>query len=448
VLAAAAPADARDGGVKVTINGGPGRYLSYDTVAAALDQPQIDTTRRINGHDDQISVSGTKAATLVQLAGVGLPALVGTSAMTVTSELFNSTPVVLSASEVTDGLSGDPLGLRYATFGTNSGREVSFFEPLRSSDDPATHSLDSPTGSDLSVNLATRGHPLAVKITPSSTQIDPGGQVSFSASVDPAPDGSDTTYEWDYEGNDDPVTTTGPGGAHVYAANGLYAATLTVTTRDGSSGSDSADIQVGPPATNPPGAPPPPPGSTPGPGSGAPHPGAGTAGPKAPTHGPAKGPKTTSSTGHSKPSSGKGHTKTTPKRSTPKKTTPAATPAPESTPTTSGAARTSTSKQRGPTHTGADRNRKAKPTPDPAPHARGIPISGLLLAGTSAFDSVLPTLKPAAANALARTAARAAAGSPTSALGWLGGFGLCAGVLLSGVLTETRSLVRRTSRVA
>lgn len=460
-LAVPAPALA-DGGVIVTINDDPGRgkLLTFARVAGGVDQNQVATTRRVNKQDNTEFISGTRAKRLVELAGVAPSALDGDSAMSVSSS-DGGTPVTVTAAEVNGGLFGDPIGLpdpHYATFSTDFGREVNFFRPLRASTDTNTANVDPPTTSDLRVHLQTTGQLLTVHITPSSTQIDAKQNVAFDVTVTPQPDDSDATYTWDYEGNGEPVTTSAADSSHIYETNGLFAATLNVTTLDGDSGSASVDIQVGPKGgggNTPP--PPPPPGAaggggTGGGGGGTQGGGAGTGGPKAPSRGPSKGPKTQSSTGSKKPSSStkEGTSKTPSKSKKPKTNAPPdtkhATPDAAEPP---GTAATATSRRPGQARPAADRKRKAKPEPAPAPRGPGVRVRGILLAGTSAFTSALPAaLTPAARDALARSAARAGASSPGGVLGLLSGLSLAAAVLLSGVLTERRAIVRGTARAA
>ncbi|MEA2354537.1 MAG: hypothetical protein QOD61_666, partial [Solirubrobacteraceae bacterium] len=412
-----------------------GRYLTHDDLLGpgAVDQPPVDTTSRVNGRDTAIQVGGTTAAKLVQLAGVGLPALTD---MSVTFAGSSTPPVTLTANDVKNGFSGDPLGggPRYVTFDAGAETEVRFFEPLRASSDARTYSVDPPGRTDLQVNLDTTGHRLTVRLTATSTQIDAGQSVTFDAQTTPGPTGPASTYAWDFEGAGQPVDTQVPGDSHVYAADGTYQASVTVTTLDGSSGTDSVVIQVGKPASGGTSTTPSPPaaalsgGGAPA-GGGAAKNGGGSASPNAPNSGPAH----------------------TPAKSPPATARPVARrPAPAAPPQTAATALSPPAKSAARRVAAAG---SGKPPPAslrrPPPKGAGVPVRGILLAGVTAVQSALPLLAGSPeATIAARSAARAGAGSPAGVLGWLAGTALCLLLLLSGALREISPLSHRLPRSA
>jgi hypothetical protein len=433
-------AAARDGGVQITINGGAGRYVTHAELAGDQDQPAVETTTSISPRETRY-IGGTSAKELVRLAGVGLPALadppLNGAAMTVTFAGDRSPPVSLTAAEVRDGLTGDPLGPRQATFDAGYSSVVRFTQPLRAGASRYDY-VESPLDRDLLVDINTTGHALQVQLSASSLRIEHGESVSFSATVSPAPSGSSVTYDWDFEGNDEPVQLPGPAGSHVYAVDGSYTARLTVTTDDGSSGTDAVAIQVGTPAAGGTSNTPAPPAAGTGgggaaAGGGPAASGGGSATPGAPSRGPARGRRTSTSSGHKAKTPAASRKK--PDRRTAVRPTPPASPA-------TGARRADGARR--PATGAADRTRD--PATPPPSRVAGVPIRGILLSGTSPFQSALPALEPAPADALARSAARAAAGSPGGLLGWLAGGALTIAVLISGALVEMRALARRALR--
>ena len=77
--------------------------------------------------------------------------------------------------------------------------------------------------------------------TASSTTVEPGQSITFDGSGSSDPDGTITSYEWDFG---DGTTATGQQVTHAYAESGSYAATLTVTDDDGATASNSVSITV------------------------------------------------------------------------------------------------------------------------------------------------------------------------------------------------------------
>jgi len=78
--------------------------------------------------------------------------------------------------------------------------------------------------------------PVAV-FTESAEQVLTGETITFNASASFDPDGSVTSYFWDFG---DGTNTTGVSVGHAYAEDGNYIVTLTVTDNDGSTASTSA----------------------------------------------------------------------------------------------------------------------------------------------------------------------------------------------------------------
>jgi hypothetical protein len=449
-LAVGPPIAVADNGIQLTIKGGAGRPVTRAQLEAVRDVDPVTTTSHpVGGTEDVILRGGTSALALAELVHIPPAALSATGpAMTVT--LAGETPVTLGKDEIENGLTGErrsPAGPRSATFDAGYSDVVRFFKPL-ASPGGNTFGFDPPIGRDLQVDINTTGDLIDVTVD-ADERIEPGDRVIFSATANPAPSGADVVYEWDFGDGSALQQTTGLGSQHVYAAKGTFEARLTVTTSGGSSGTDAVKIQVGTPDAGPgQSAPPGPPaaqtgaGGTPG-GGGRAKSGGGNGGAGAPATGHASGSKKQTAAGRKRATS-------TGKRTTPaakrKKPTPAkrraaadraatAPPVPATgKPKTGGARRRSDG--------AADRQREPKPAPPPEP-GPGRQITGILLAGTSPFQSALPALKPASADELARTAARAAAGNPGGLLGWAGVGGLAIAVLFGGAGVEMRALARR-----
>jgi hypothetical protein len=447
-LAVTPPAAVASNGVRLTINGGASRHIALSDIEANANIAPIRTTDRPGGaYAPDRQQGGTSASAFVEkLAHIPLDALVDTGVAMTVMDGRGATATLISA-EAKGPISGDPLGQRSATFDSYTGSSVYFFKPL-TDPDGSTYLINPVAPDDLLVDINTKGRLLAVHLD-APAQVQPKDTVHFSATVDTAV--SNATYEWDFgDGSAPQQTNDDPTISHVYADGGRFSAQVTITTKDGSSGTDSVPILVGTPAAGgtPPNAPPPPPGlltgggGTPG-GGGTGKTGGGKGGSKAPTTGHASGGRQdTSPAAKRKTSTAKRNDKTPTGRKKRSTANPAAAPPPPPPPLQA------TGKQRAagarkPSRGAADRQRNVR-TPPPAASGRGLPITGILLAGTSPFESALPALKPAAADALARTAARAAAGSPGGLLGWLGVGSLSIAVLLCGAALEMHALARRT----
>jgi len=74
----------------------------------------------------------------------------------------------------------------------------------------------------------------------------PGLACSFSSGGSSDPDGSITSYMWDFG---DGSTSTVANPSHTYGANGTYTVTLTVTDNKGASDTTTATVTVAAPAT-------------------------------------------------------------------------------------------------------------------------------------------------------------------------------------------------------
>lgn len=81
----------------------------------------------------------------------------------------------------------------------------------------------------------------------SSTEINEGETVSFSAEASSDQDGSIVSYGWDFG---DGYTDTGINIEHTYSRSGHYTVTLTVTDNDGLSDSNRVEIAVNPIVTS------------------------------------------------------------------------------------------------------------------------------------------------------------------------------------------------------
>ncbi|RXK46279.1 PKD domain-containing protein [Halorientalis pallida] len=93
-----------------------------------------------------------------------------------------------------------------------------------------------------SVTIVVEGNdPPMPSPTASSTTVEPGQSITFDGSGSSDPDGTITSYGWDFG---DGTTATGQQVTHAYADSGSYAATLTVTDDDGATASNSVSITV------------------------------------------------------------------------------------------------------------------------------------------------------------------------------------------------------------
>lgn len=421
-----------------TLDGDSSQYLSHgkllevgstDVGQTRYTQREVSSNPGGPPNDTAIDLSGTSAKRLVELTGVGLPALID---MSVTFDGFTRPPVVLDPGVITGGFSGDPRGpsIHYAVFDPRSVDGILFFRPLSSPSDARTDRLDA-FGQDLQVTLRTKGHLLHVTLVPDRSKIEHGQRVTFTTLVTPATTGT-VSYAWDFEGADDPVTNHLASDSHVYAQDGTYSAKVTVTTDDGSSGTDSATITVGTPKPGGSSDTPPPPGGSLGGGGGGAaggggksQNGGGTAGSKAPNSGPKKGHK---------------------KNTTRKQKGAVAAPGSGGTGGSTGSQQRDTGGTSSTTN-GNSRSRRSA-AEDAQTHGSGQLISGILLADSTAFRSALPALTRSTQQAIERSAARASAGSPSGLLGWIAGGGLSVFILIAGASLEIRPLARLARRFA
>lgn len=250
-LAAPLPADA-GGGVRTTVNGLAGPYLSVGLLHDRVDVPRdtLTTTRMADGEEWRDGRGGTPARRLVALAGLD-PVHVLTMAI---DRPNTSGSVLLTGVEVTDGFHGDPLGLREATFdpdynldpATGLGSEVHFFRPMRNAlDVNDSDALDPPKDRDLVVHLTTDGPVLAVSADADPTQASPGTPIHLTASL--VPPRSDATFSWDF--GDGSAPAAGAEVDHAYVA-GSWEPTVTALTHDGAAGAALVHVQVGPPPSD------------------------------------------------------------------------------------------------------------------------------------------------------------------------------------------------------
>ncbi|MCJ7614210.1 PKD domain-containing protein, partial [Candidatus Bathyarchaeota archaeon] len=89
--------------------------------------------------------------------------------------------------------------------------------------------------------ITVKNRPPVADLTASATIIDKKQTVTFDASPSYDPDGTIVSYLWDFG---DRTTGTGVIVDHVYADNGVYAVTLTVTDNDDANGSATASKNV------------------------------------------------------------------------------------------------------------------------------------------------------------------------------------------------------------
>jgi PKD repeat protein len=98
------------------------------------------------------------------------------------------------------------------------------------------------------VTVGTVNQPPQASFTFSPTSPDPGDVVHFDASASSDPDGSITSYTWDFG---DGTTGSGVTVDHAFPAAGTYTVTLTVRDNEGATDTESKTIQVGTPTTLP-----------------------------------------------------------------------------------------------------------------------------------------------------------------------------------------------------
>jgi hypothetical protein len=483
----AATAAVPPGPVQVTLQpGGAVKWFTWNQLRSSGDVgPQLVTTRGGGGGESTRTVEGVSPKHLIELLHLA-PASI--SSMTirrlgVPPAILAQPPITLTATEITGGFDGDAAcgsGCR-ATFQASPFNQTGalFFRPLRSASDtnPYDAVLAGGVGDDDIVKVGVQtsgGSVLRPTATASNTNPAASEPVSLSSTLDHTPAG--TTFEWDFGDGSATVDGATPA-AHTYV-NGTYTAVVSVIAPDGSNGSASVAIQVGPKtgdaaATTP----------TPaeagsvaaGAGSGGNGSGGGTATSGAGTSkgGASTGPSKSSGSGIGAASGGgkkKGHSGTRVPRAGDVAATaaqpagssagasggasagggaaaaattpaPASTPAP-GTPPASGITGTSPAAAPGPTTPQAS---AGATTPAGASGAAGsamVRVSGLALEG---FGRSVPAelLASAAADGDSvdpRSAARAAAGHGSQVAGWLTGAVVIIGLLGAGAAREWRRL--------
>ena len=98
------------------------------------------------------------------------------------------------------------------------------------------------------VTVGTVNQPPQASFTFSPASPDPGDVVHFDASASSDPDGSITSYTWDFG---DGTTGSGVTADHAFPTAGTYTVTLTVRDNEGATDTESKTIQVGTPTTLP-----------------------------------------------------------------------------------------------------------------------------------------------------------------------------------------------------
>ncbi|WP_342210520.1 PKD domain-containing protein [Methanococcoides vulcani] len=105
--------------------------------------------------------------------------------------------------------------------------------------------ISDPSGNPIDVqitDLTLTINEVPVAVINSPSEVNEGDLVPFSASGSYDSDGVElTSYEWDFS---DGTTASGSEVTHVYATNGIYIVTLTVTDNEGTSTSDTLIVTV------------------------------------------------------------------------------------------------------------------------------------------------------------------------------------------------------------
>ncbi|MCW3134040.1 MAG: PKD domain-containing protein [Methanophagales archaeon] len=97
-----------------------------------------------------------------------------------------------------------------------------------------------PTVTPTTTLIPTPVSPIA-KVSATQTRANIGESISFSGADSTDPDGTITSYEWDFG---DGTTVLGATVTHAYSNEGTYTVKLTVTDNDGLSGTDTIKITV------------------------------------------------------------------------------------------------------------------------------------------------------------------------------------------------------------
>jgi PKD repeat protein len=182
------------------------------------------------------SGSMTRAIQLQDRPPIAMIAGSGTTALTSVSLTFNSTG------------SFDPDGTIVAySWNYGDGSTGSGFTTSHSFTTAGTYTVTltvtDNSGSTASASLAVviQDRPPIAKLSSSTSSTITGSTISFDGGTSTDPDGSITTYRWDFgDGTSGTGVTTG----HAYASSGNYTVRLTITDNSGLTGSTSSSVLV------------------------------------------------------------------------------------------------------------------------------------------------------------------------------------------------------------
>lgn len=275
----AAPAAAGEGGVRVLVNGRSGLYLSLAAMRGAVDVPRntpsISRTVSDVVNDRPGSVEnhgGVSVRALLLLAGID-PGHVTSLSL----RRIGGGNVELTADEIGNGFTGDPQGLREATFDPDYGPEVHFFRPLRDAADTNDEDrVDAPRGQDLVAEVVLDGELLNVRASCDPCASDKAAVIGLKATTQGSADDAQFEYHWEFG---DGSFAGGAQVAHRFEP-GTWRVNVVVIGRDGASGADTVDVTIGTPPTQETES------AGDGPGRGGSTVGGGKGAPDAPAHGP------------------------------------------------------------------------------------------------------------------------------------------------------------------
>jgi hypothetical protein len=446
--ALAPAASAQNADVQVNLNGEPLQLVSAEAINLKRDVAGNDANMEAvrsgvsQGYEDY---PGTKIRTILELAGLSVDNVHQVS-LPFIGRVHD--PVVLDGNEIGMGIEHATRsgGTGWPNINTNYGSGFAlFFRPTRGPGDSNGDDLfSSDQTHTITINVSTVNPTVRhVQIGMLPEHPKPGENVTFTASVT-NPDSADFDYSWDFNDGGDREVTSEP--THSF---GTGSWTVTVTANDQSGGSKSISFDV-PPASQP--TPTATASATPtGTPSGGEGPGgSGTGGP-APTGG-GVGNEQDRTSG---PRKSRG---TTEKRRPGPKSTATPTPAAAATATATASATAKAAEGAGGTGgSGAApavaprAESTATPTgsldaPDPqatpeaaTPPARvpnGVPVEGILLAGSGSVADIIAAARSAEATEQERSQARAGGGGSRTPAGWIGGGGLFFVLLAAGAARE------------